>query len=138
MPITLTFGSAFAASSFPQHKAHNTAQKLIKIFRPGLYDNFALTRAAIREMMLPSLLPVVVPVAVGLILGPTALGGLLIGSIVTGLFVAISMTAGAARGIMPKNILKTAIRRQRFRSTQSIGNRRYRWRSLQRYRGTCG
>jgi K(+)-stimulated pyrophosphate-energized sodium pump len=53
-----------------------------------------LTASAIREMIIPSLLPVVVPVIVGMLLGAAALGGMLMGTIITGLFVAISMTTG--------------------------------------------
>jgi len=72
--------------------------------KPGIMDHTEkpdyskavdlLTKAAIKEMLIPSLLPVVVPIIVGLTLGAEALGGVLIGTIVTGIFVAISMTTG--------------------------------------------
>ncbi len=55
-----------------------------------------VTRSALKQMIVPALVPVIVPIAVGYLLGAEALGGLLVGSIVTGLFVALSMTSGGA------------------------------------------
>jgi len=55
-----------------------------------------VTKAALKEMILPALLPVIVPILVGFILGPVVLGGVLIGSIIVGIFIAIQMTSGGA------------------------------------------
>jgi K(+)-stimulated pyrophosphate-energized sodium pump len=55
-----------------------------------------VTASALKEMIIPALIPVLTPILVGLLLGPKALGGMLIGSIITGVFVAISMTSGGA------------------------------------------
>jgi K(+)-stimulated pyrophosphate-energized sodium pump len=66
-----------------------------------------VTAAALRQMVLPALIPAVIPVVVGLLMGPEALGGLLIGSIVSGLCVALSMTTGGAAWDNAKKLIES-------------------------------
>ncbi len=66
-----------------------------------------VTKAAIKEMLMPALIPVIAPIIVGVFLGVEALGGMLIGAIVTGLFIGISMTTGGAAWDNAKKYIET-------------------------------
>lgn len=88
--------------------AHSVITDVRAQFRekPGIIENKEkpdygrtvdiVTKSALKEMVVPALIPVLAPIAVGFVLGPVALGGLLVGSIITGIFIAVSMTSGGA------------------------------------------
>ena len=90
-----------------------------------------VAKSAIKKMMLPALIPVAIPIAVGII-SPEMLGGLLIGTIVTGIFLAISMTSGGGAWDNAKKLIEDgALRRQGLGGARGLGHRRHGRRPLQ-------
>ena len=93
-----------------------------------------VTKSALRSMLLPALVPIAFPIIVGII-NAKMLGGLLIGTIVTGLFLAISMTAGGGAWDNAKKLIEDgALRRQGLGGARGVGHGRHRRRPVQGHR----
>ena len=144
--IPFVFASlAMSAVGRPGGKVVDEVRRQFKEI-PGLMEGTAkpttatcvdiVTRSALRLMVAPALIPVVIPIVVGLALGAEALGGLLIGSIVSGVCVAISMTTGGAAWDNAKKYIESGAHGGKGSDAhKAVGHRRHRRRSLQGHRG---